>query len=437
MVSARRPETRWVTRLIPFVLLGCLVFSTYAFVKHICTDFFIHSRHEFRAAIALLVVYFLFLVLMLLTYFRLFLVIQFNPGVLPLGPLAVEQRAKQKEERRKSGMCVRLREGDLEAHQYDIYSWPDPKPDSPGLEAFYSKDVFVCHTDGWPRWCSSCYNWKQDRAHHCSELNRCVKKMDHYCPWVGGIVGENSFKFFFQFTFYTTLYCVVGIVSAAFNVHTLIMSGAGVDGVVIGLLGVTAFFGLFAFSMTATSARYICLNLTNVDYLKAKTLVHQVAIRVPRGTPPSIGRIASGLDYQVITYPLSRPKPEATEPSPQSSGRTVIDEPVSPRDLLATRTFAIVRTEKGENPWDLGVYGNWKSVMGNNIIDWLLPFNPSPCESAETNESFYQMGPLYQQLRSRYNLPEIPASEKGGVELDELEKQREHRGGGTRTRSSR
>jgi hypothetical protein len=48
----------------------------------------------------------------------------------------------------------------------------------------------VCETDGRPRWCSTCCNWKLDRAHHCSELQRCVRKMDHYCPWVGGIVAE-------------------------------------------------------------------------------------------------------------------------------------------------------------------------------------------------------------------------------------------------------
>lgn len=130
---------------------------------------------------------------MVATYFRVFLVIQYNPGVTHLGPLAVEREEKQKEAQKNSTLCGRGRgrgrEEDVEANAYDAY-WPDPNVDSPGLERFYSKSVFICHTDGRPRWCSSCYNWKQDRASHCSEVNRCVKKMDHYCPWVGGIVGE-------------------------------------------------------------------------------------------------------------------------------------------------------------------------------------------------------------------------------------------------------
>ncbi|KAK0655216.1 DHHC palmitoyltransferase-domain-containing protein [Cercophora newfieldiana] len=409
MVGARRPETRWVTRLIPLFLGGCVGFSTYVFVKRICVDFYIENRHESHVATAFLSVYFVSFFLMLLTYFRVFLVIQFDPGVVPLGPLAVEQKKKEKERRRSSGCCGRSVD-DLEANRYEGY-WPDPSVDSPGLERFYSKDVFICYTDGRPRWCSSCSNWKQDRVSHCSEIDRCVKKMDHYCPWVGGIVGETSFKFFVQFTFYTAIYCTVALVAAGMSLRESLQEEVTVDGFVIGLLVIAGFFGIFTFAMTATSVQYICVNLTNVDYLKAQTLVHQLAIRVPRGTPP-------GPDYGVITYPLPKPQPSPT--SPQSSGRTAVSEPVSSRDLLAQRTFAVVRTEKGENPFDIGVYRNWKSVMGNNIIDWFLPFNRSPCESFENSESFYEMGPLIQELRARFSLPEIPPNEKGGLELSEL-----------------
>jgi palmitoyltransferase len=56
-------------------------------------------------------------------------------------------------------------------------------PDSPGLELFYTKDVFICEMDGKPRWCSACMNWKPDRTHHCNSSGRCIRKMDHFCPW--------------------------------------------------------------------------------------------------------------------------------------------------------------------------------------------------------------------------------------------------------------
>ncbi|KAK3367108.1 DHHC palmitoyltransferase-domain-containing protein [Lasiosphaeria ovina] len=423
-VRAHRPETRWATRIIPFVLAGAVGFSTYVVVKRICLDYFLSSWQRSGAAIAFIVLHLLFLVLMLLTYFRVFFVIQTNPGVVPLGPKATEQNTLEKRKkkgrrrRRGQGDSEGAAEGDLEAgNQYDRR--PDENPDSPGLEEYYSKDVFICETDGRPRWCSTCCNWKPDRAHHCSEIERCVRKMDHYCPWVGGIVGETSFKFFVQFTFYAALYCTVVIVAAALCLRWLASNGLGVDGFVIAVLAIGAFFGLFTTAMTLTSIRYIGLNLTNIDYLKSKCIVHQLAIRVPRGTPP-------GPDYGVVHYPLPKSADGLSSPESALAGGK---GPFSTRDQLATRTFAIVKTEMGENPWQLGAYRNWKSVMGNNIIDWFLPFNDSPCSTFENNESYYEMGSLYHQLRKRFNLPEI-STESEESAMKKLEKQGQHQTNG-------
>lgn len=38
-----------------------------------------------------------------------------------------------------------------------------------------------------------------------------------------------------------------------------------------------------------------------------------------------------------------------------------------------THTFAIVETAAGANPYDVGVWGNWKQVMGNRWWEWALP----------------------------------------------------------------
>ncbi|KAK4194232.1 putative palmitoyltransferase [Triangularia verruculosa] len=405
MVAAKNASTRWLVRIIPLILAGCAGLATYVVVKLACLDYFLQRQQKAGVAAAFLALYFFFFLLMLLSYFRVFLEIQHNPGVTPLGERAIQQRKREKERKRRG----RKEESDLEAgERYEACA--DNNPDSPGLERFYSKDVFVCNTDGRPRWCSSCCTWKVDRAHHCSELERCVKKMDHYCPWVGGVVGETSFKYFIQFTGYTALYCIVVIVATVICLKSKLESGLGVDGLVIAALAISAFFGLFTFTMTATSIRYAIVNLTNVDYLKSKNIVHQLAIRVPRGTQGTP-------KYSVITYPL---------PKRSGSGH----QGASPRDQLATRTFAIVKTEMGENPWDLGPYKNWQSIMGNSPLDWLLPIKPSPCAVFENNDSFYEMGPLYQHLRERFGLPEVTSSEKEEIRGF---KQQQHENGTNRT----
>ena len=42
--------------------------------------------------------------------------------------------------------------------------------------------------------------------------------MDHFCPWVGGVIGERSYKFFVQFNFYSFLISAFGMSVFAFFV---------------------------------------------------------------------------------------------------------------------------------------------------------------------------------------------------------------------------
>ena len=119
---------------------------------------------------------------MAITYFRLLYIVLFDPGFVPLGrPAALA--GKGEERRRKVG----VRDDGLGGREYEappktVVNW-HTDADAPGLEEFYRRDVFVCEMDGRPKWCTECGNWKPDRAHHCSDVGRCVRKMDHFCPW--------------------------------------------------------------------------------------------------------------------------------------------------------------------------------------------------------------------------------------------------------------
>lgn len=153
------------------------------------------------AGIAILTVYSILLLLMSTTYLRLVCTILINPGYVPRGPQWYdehERRIKEKsleKSREKSGHARRDNTSDNSNPRGFAYSNGPPESGSsttrplavddtsPDLYDFYGKDVFTCEGNGKPIWCSSCANWKPDRAHHCREIGRCVRKMDHFCPW--------------------------------------------------------------------------------------------------------------------------------------------------------------------------------------------------------------------------------------------------------------
>ncbi|XP_033119219.1 palmitoyltransferase ZDHHC3-like [Anneissia japonica] len=60
--------------------------------------------------------------------------------------------------------------------------------------------------------CQKCEAYRPPRAHHCRICQRCIRKMDHHCPWINNCVGEFNQKFFIQFLFYVGLAAVYSIV---------------------------------------------------------------------------------------------------------------------------------------------------------------------------------------------------------------------------------
>lgn len=112
------------------------------------------------------------------SFFRLVYITFYDPPYVALGPAALRDQAKKRERRSNN---VELRDA-IGRGEYNTGNGSGDS-DSPGLEMFYTKDVFVAEMDGKPKWCTHCANWKPDRAHHCSSSGRCIKKMDHFCPW--------------------------------------------------------------------------------------------------------------------------------------------------------------------------------------------------------------------------------------------------------------
>jgi palmitoyltransferase len=214
---------------------------------HCAVDYLLNgTSRRAGTATAILVIYFALMLSMAITYFRLLYIVHFDPGFVPLRRPAVIHGKGEKRHRRIGAGDDGLGGGEYEAPPKKVADWHSDA-DAPWLEEFYRRDVFECEMDGRPRWCTECRCWKPDRAHHCSDVGRCVRKMDHFCPWyvgwflqlgydvlyqckdtdlrrVGGVVGENSFKFFIQFVFYSAIYSFFSLAVVANYLHEQIIT---------------------------------------------------------------------------------------------------------------------------------------------------------------------------------------------------------------------
>lgn len=321
--------------------------------------------HRPATATAILVLYFLFLLPYIISYLRILQVIQTNPGYIPKGSSTTKTQEKEGE-------------GKIPLDHAAILDGTIPPP--PGIETFYTKDVFVCDSFGIPIYCSTCNAWKPDRTHHCSEVGRCVRRMDHFCPWVGGIVSETTMKFFLQFTFYASVFCAF---TFSITIWAIVdrerRTGGRRNGNWIAIAACAGFFGFMALGMLLTTLQTQLKNRTNIENLGTS---FYMAVHLPDGSEHPLdpdGRAQCGF----VTYPF-RNTPSSIRP----------------------RKFAIILVKPDDNPWDIGALENLKSVLGRRYWEWVLPFGYPPCCFHERGDTDFPLGKGFEQLKRAHFISE-------------------------------
>ncbi|KAJ5176658.1 Palmitoyltransferase pfa5 [Penicillium canariense] len=408
-----------VSKIIPPVLLGAVVYACYAVTKTLCIDYLLHPlpsynrRPRVGAGAVIIALFYCLLIPVVSTYIRLLYDVLCNPGYLPLGAERVradvesEDPTRRHGKRRRKTSSRKARDAEKEdPWKVDLESGINNHAggkafplDPAGLECFYTKDVFVCQEDGRPPYCSSCCQFKTDRAHHCREVDRCVRKMDHFCPWVGGVVSETSFKFFIQFVVYTAMFCgFVLIVSAYFTAELRRNTGSANPHWAV-CIGLSALFAFFTGGMTLSSIQLALLNLTTIENINRRSVVWTLAIRVPEHMLDRLWAPDSpwAPTFRMVTYPLQEP---VAPSQPQTANLSTGER----------HTFAILHTLPGENPFSLGSgLKNLQQVMGYSISEWLLPLKHSPCADHSSPTSAFALGPVVTRLKQEAGLAPAPA----------------------------
>ena len=267
-------------------------------------------------------------------------------------------------------------------------------------------------------------------------------KMDHFCPWVGGVVGERSHKFFFQFLFYSFVLSTYVMSCLAYFMHE---TRSEVQWLVV--LGISAFFVLFTLGMVINTMNLLFHNTTTIESINAGSRTMLLAVLLPPHLQPN----------PQDQMDLVRPPTAVTIPPNKSSGEnepltSEIDDPSHlnyfsnnrvnrpfrrpsrspywkgtvtyplnlptdrpPLPAPSPRTFAILETPQGMNPWALGSpWRNFTAVMGPKLHNWLLPIGHSPCCDHSSGVSWYPLGPQFEDFLYEAGLvqePERPATQ--------------------------
>lgn len=149
--------------------------------------------------------------------------------------------------------------------------------------------------------------------------------------------------------------------------------------------------------MTGSSVQFAIVNSTTIENLSRKTIVWTLAVYMPRAPQISPG-------FRTISF--SRAQDISSFPANPNQ---------DPSDAI--KTFAILHTKPGENPFDLGPFNNFKSVMGDYWYDWFLPFRYSPCCDHGRQDGQFAMGPVVDEMRK----------EAGIASPSEIENEKPHR----------
>ncbi|OJD31339.1 palmitoyltransferase pfa5 [Diplodia corticola] len=376
---------RWSATTVPLMIVAVVSWATYVLVAKLAVDRLMLRRGERGAGVAVVVLHCVLLAATAVAYVRIIATLKVDPGLVPLGRGSADEGGRRRKGRgrkgRRDGGGQRQRRGEwgggdgvgdgggvFEDEEGRTWAERQYEEKLKRLEKFVPREVFVCDYDGLPLWCDKCSNWKPDRTHHCSDLGRCVRRMDHFCPWVGGIVSETSMKFFIQFTFYASLLGSFLLITNGILVARDKHEGRDLDNHMIALLAFTGLFTLFAVGIFGNTLFMTLHNFTTVEALNRANATYHLSILI---TPSWCNRRNDEqYPFRTTTYPGA------------------------PGAL-----YAILMTRPGDNPWDVGKLKNLKSVMGESVIDWFLPLKFSPCTNHDRQDSEFEFGPSVENAK--------------------------------------
>lgn len=216
--------------IVPLVTLGTSIYAMWVYIHKFCIKQLYRKYHRHSAGIALIVVV---SVLQLLVLFIWWQIWYSGCGEqVPIPPFRIN-----KPFRTSNNDCTAV----------DIIP---PK-------------LYPCDVQGYPIWCSSCGSVKSFRTHHSSQKGHCVERFDHYCPWLGTVIGKGNYPLFIKYL----IYCSIQLIIVAVSVVIFLPKNFRNDGNLITIV-VLAFLAMcFTLTMLVIHIYYMSRNVTSIEMI--------------------------------------------------------------------------------------------------------------------------------------------------------------------------
>jgi len=231
--------------------------------------------------------------------------------------------------------------------------------DSPPPEI--NETLIPLKSNGEKRWCRKCSAPKPERAHHCSECNRCILKMDHHCPWLGSkCVGHRTYPAFLHFLGTVTLlsaYITCITVNPIIDYLSMPLPD-GEDTTPLHALFLALMGAIFTLSIGSFLSYHVYLVWTNQT-----TIEHLTPYLLLRHLP---SRPAPPLPESSLNSPLA-PPPYSETPTPASAlpqAATSQSLRFSEETLSSTQRRKVRYAHGSIRVYDIGWRRNWSEVIG-------------------------------------------------------------------------
>lgn len=210
-------------------------------------------------------------------------------------------------------------------------------------------EIFFCDSEGLPFWCSTCKSIKSLRSHHSSWYNTCVPKFDHFCVWIGDLIGyrNNQYYIIFVFSFWLLfLFDVISMICFSSKLHNFGKTHT-LHPVLIIMYIVDCFWFTMITSLVYTTVKHLINNETTMDMLqinKRRKYLRDDAIK-KTGTWRVMMQILRGynIDDDSVVTPYER--------------YINIQHPVLSNIRL------IIRLKQGEKPYKKDIWSNIKDTF--------------------------------------------------------------------------